>query len=194
MPTTNKLKRFLLLICGVFMTNCTTTDATAQNQTAYDFTFHNLQGNADLPLAAYKGKVLLVVNTASQCGFTGQYDGLEKLYETYNARGLVIVGVPSNDFGKQEPGTNEEIAGFCKLNYGVSFPMASKETVTGDAAHPFYQWARQQVGWLAAPKWNFHKYLINRHGQLVDYFHSNTEPDSPKLIAAIEKLLDEKAD
>jgi len=176
------------------MTNCTLNDAAAQTQSAYDFTFHALQDDDDLPLASYKGKVLLIVNTASQCGFTGQYDGLEKLYQTYKSRGLVIIGVPSNDFGNQEPGTNGEIAKFCRLNYGVTFPMASKEIVTGNDAHPFYKWARQQVGWLGAPKWNFHKYLINRRGQLVDYFHSNTGPDSKKLIAAIEKLLDEKVD
>lgn len=176
------------------MTNCTTTDASVKTQSAYDFTFHALQGDDDLPLAAYKGKVLLIVNTASQCGFTGQYDGLEKLYKTYEPRGFVIIGVPSNDFGKQEPGTRDEIARFCRLNYGVTFPMAAKEIVTGNDAHPFYKWAREQVGWLAAPKWNFHKYLIDRRGKLIDYFHSNTAPDSEKLITAIEKLLDEKAD
>ena len=189
----NKLMRLLLVIMGIFMTSCTTTDATAQSQTAYGFTFHTLQGAEELPLAAYKGKVMLIVNTASECGFTGQYDGLEKLYETYKDRGLVIIGVPSNDFGKQEPGTNEEIAGFCKLNYGVSFPMAAKEVVTGASAHPFYVWTRQQLGWIAAPKWNFHKYLINRHGKLVEYYMSNTAPDSKKLTTAIEHLLNEKA-
>lgn len=168
------------------------TEAKAHAQVAYDFTFRTLQGYEELPLGAYKGKVLLVVNTASQCGFTGQYEGLEKLYEIYKPRGLVIIGVPSNDFGQQEPGSSDEIAGFCKLNYGVTFPMAAKESVTGDDAHPFYKWARQQTGWLGAPKWNFHKYLVNRHGDVIDYFHSNTAPDNKKLIAALEKLLDEK--
>lgn len=131
---------------------------------AYSFSFHALQGNDELPLADYKGKVLLIVNTASQCGFTPQYEGLEKLYQTYKDRGLVIVGVPSNDFGSQEPGSSEQIAHFCKLNYGVSFPMASKEIVSGDLAHPFYRWARREKGFIGAPKWNFHKYLINRQG------------------------------
>ena len=171
------------------------TGAAAEDQPrdVYGFVFHALQGQNDIQLSEFKGKVVLVVNTASQCGFTGQYDGLEKLYQTYSDRGLVVLGVPSNDFGKQEPGSGEEIAKFCKLNYGVSFPMAAKEHVSGDEAHPFYKWARDQKGFLAAPKWNFHKYLINCRGELVDYFVSTTTPDDKKLIVAIEKLLAEKA-
>jgi len=161
------------------------------SQTAYDFSFHNLMGPDDLPLAQFKGKVILVVNTASKCGFTPQYEGLEKLYEKYRDHGLVIIGVPSNDFGSQEPGTNQDIATFCKLNYGVNFPMAAKEDVVGDKAHPFYQWARARLGILSIPKWNFHKYLINRRGEIVDYFHSTTHPDNKRLIDAIEKQLAE---
>ncbi len=161
--------------------------------TAYDFTFHKLTGGGDLPLAQFKGKVILVVNTASQCGFTGQYEGLEKLYKDNAERGFVIVGVPSNDFGEQEPGSDDEIAGFCQMNYGVTFPMASKEAVTGDTAHPFYKWARDMVGFLGSPKWNFHKYLINRQGELVDYFHSTTKPDDDRLVKEINDLLDEKS-
>lgn len=171
------------------------TFALAQSKTTmmntYSFSFHALQGNDEIPLSTYKGKVLLVVNTASQCGFTPQYEGLEKLYQTYRERGLVILGIPSNDFGGQEPGDSKQIAHFCQLNYGVSFPMTSKEIVSGDQAHPFYKWAREQKGFIGAPKWNFHKYLINRRGELVDYFHSTTGPDNPKLVAAIEKLLAE---
>lgn len=156
---------------------------------AYGFTFKTLIGQKPLPLAQFRGKVVLVVNTASQCGFTGQYAPLEKLYERYKERGLVILGVPSNDFGAQEPGSNEEIASFCKLNYGVSFPMAAKEQVSGDAAHPFYLWAKQVLGFGTAPKWNFHKYVIDRHGKLVDHFNSTTAPDNDRLIAALEQLL-----
>jgi glutathione peroxidase len=163
--------------------------ATEAPENVYGFTFHALTGHDDIPLEQFRGKVILIVNTASQCGFTGQYEGLEKLYQAYADRGLVVLGVPSNDFGQQEPGTSTEIANFCKINYGVSFPMASKEVVTGDNAHPFYQWARTQKGYLASPKWNFHKYLINRQGVLVDYFHSTTKPDDKKMIAAIEQLL-----
>jgi glutathione peroxidase len=158
-------------------------------QNAYDFSFHTLMGDQPLPLSDYKGKVILVVNTASKCGFTPQYEGLEKLYETYKDRGLVIIGVPSNDFGQQEPGSRDEIAHFCKINYGVTFPIAAKEDVIGDNAHPFYAWARQTLGLVSIPKWNFHKYLIDRQGRLVDYFNSPTKPDSSRLTSGIEKLL-----
>ncbi len=159
---------------------------------AYGFSFKTLIGEDPMPLEQFKGKVLLIVNTASECGFTGQYEGLEKLYTTYKDRGLVVIGVPSNDFGKQEPGSNQEIANFCRINYGVTFPMASKEVVAGDEAHPFYQWAKQTLGFGTAPKWNFHKYLINRKGELVDYFNSTTSCDSNRIIQAIEKALAQK--
>ncbi|MFN5589904.1 MAG: glutathione peroxidase [Holosporales bacterium] len=158
---------------------------------AYDFSFTALRGGAPLPLEAYRGKVLLIVNTASKCGFTGQYEGLEKLYNDYKDKGLVVIGVPSNDFGKQEPGSGEDIAKFCELNYGVTFPMAAKESVSGEAAHPFYKWARGVVGMTGAPKWNFHKYLINRKGELTDYFHSTTAPDAELLRKAVETALAE---
>lgn len=163
--------------------------AAEQSGTAYDYSFKTLIGEEPLKLSDYKGKVIMVVNTASKCGFTGQYDGLQKLYDTYKDEGLIIIGVPSNDFGQQEPGSAKEIAEFCKLNYGVTFPMAAKEVVSGDEAHPFYKWAKQTLGFGTAPKWNFHKYLIDKEGRLVDYFHSTTAPDSKKLSAAISKHL-----
>lgn len=163
-----------------------------QEKTVYDFTFHKLREKGDLPLKQFEGKVLLIVNTASNCGFTPQYDGLEKLYNTYKDKGLVVIGVPSNDFGGQEPGTNQEIANFCRINYGVTFPMAEKEVVSGDGAHPFYLWAKKTLGFGTAPKWNFHKYLVDRHGRLVDYFNSTTSPDSNRIKEAIEKELAEK--
>lgn len=161
-------------------------------KTAYDFAFKTLRGEAPMPLAQFKGKVLLIVNTASQCGFTKQYEGLEKLYQEQQGKGLVVIGVPSNDFGGQEPGSSEEIANFCKLNYGVSFPMTSKQVVSGDGAHPFYQWARTELGFGTAPKWNFHKYLVNRQGKLVDHFNSTTSPDSEGLRKAIDAAIEEK--
>jgi glutathione peroxidase len=161
-------------------------------KSAYDFSFKTLVGEAAMPLSAFKGKVLLVVNTASQCGFTSQYTGLEKLYKDYKDRGLVVIGVPSNDFGGQEPGSSEEIAKFCKLNYGVSFPMASKEVVSGDGAHPFYGWAKSTLGFGTAPKWNFHKYLVDKNGKLIDHFNSTTGPDSQSLVDAVEKALSEQ--
>ncbi|MDE1901784.1 MAG: glutathione peroxidase [Alphaproteobacteria bacterium] len=167
-------------------------EASMEDKTAYDFTFQKLRENAPLPLSDFEGKVLLIVNTASQCGFTPQYDGLEKLYNTYKDRGLVVIGVPSNDFGGQEPGTSDEIAHFCKINYGVTFPMTKKEVVSGAHAHPFYIWAKQTLGFGTAPKWNFHKYLIDRHGKLIDYFNSTTSPESDRVKKAIEKALAEK--
>lgn len=159
---------------------------------AYDYQFKTLIDEETLPLSHFKGKVILVVNTASKCGFTSQYDGLEELYKKYKDQGLVIIGVPSNDFGGQEPGSNQEIAKFCKLNYGVSFPMASKEVISGDKAHPFYAWAKKTLGFGTAPKWNFHKYLVNRKGELIDYFNSTTSPKANNLVEAIEGVLKEK--
>jgi glutathione peroxidase len=155
----------------------------------YDFIFKKLESGSEMPLADFSGKVLLIVNTASKCGFTGQYSGLEKLYKQYGEQGLVVIGVPSNDFGSQEPAANDEIAEFCQFNYGVSFPMTEKVSVSGDESHPFYKWAKQELGFGTAPKWNFHKYLVDRNGKLVDHFHSTTTPDSARLVEAIEKLL-----
>lgn len=164
-------------------------NAGAPSHTVYEYSFPPLTGNTPINLSDYKGKVLLIVNTASKCGFTGQYKGLEKLYTDYKGEGLVIIGIPSNDFGGQEPGSEKEIAQFCEMNYGVSFPMAAKQVVSGDDAHPFYYFARETLGYLAAPKWNFHKYLIGRDGILVDHFHSTTAPDSERLVNAVKEQL-----
>ena len=157
--------------------------------TVSHFTFEPLIGGDAFPLSDYSGQVIMIVNTASNCGFTKQYEGLERLYQTYKDRGFVIIGVPSNDFGSQEPGSNEEIAQFCKINFGVSFPVTTKYRVRGEDAHLFYQSARKMLGFAAAPKWNFHKYLIGRDQQLVDYFHSTTAPDAKRLIQAVENAL-----
>ena len=135
-------------------------------------------------LCEYTGKVLLVVNTASECGYTPQYDGLEALYRKYKARGLVVLGFPMNDFGAQEPGSNKEISAFCVNQYAIDFPMFAK---TALGTNPFYGGLAKASG--QQPKWNFHKYLIGRDGQQVQSFPSAVEPDDPKLIAAIEQLL-----
>jgi glutathione peroxidase len=184
------MKLPLVLIC-LLMTISTVSfaDEKEKQMSAYDFTFTSLMSEQPLALSALKGKVIMVVNTASKCGFTGQYDGLEKIYNQYKDKGFVVIGVPSNDFGAQEPGAKEEIASFCKKNYGVTFPMAGKESVSGTNAHPFYKWAYKELGFGTAPKWNFHKYVIGRDGQLVDYFNSTTEPTSPSVIKAIETAL-----
>jgi glutathione peroxidase len=158
--------------------------------TAFLFSFPLLDGGT-LALSDYQGKVMLIVNTASQCGFTPQYKGLEELYNKYKEQGLVIIGVPSNDFGHQEPGSSEEIKCFVKDHYSVTFPMTAKQEVKGENADPFYKWANQQVGFIGSPKWNFHKYLINKNGELVDWFSSVTSPTSSKVTKAIEKALAE---
>ena len=158
----------------------------AAADTAYQFTFEGLMTDA-LPLSAYGGKVLLVVNTASQCGYTPQYAGLQRLYDAYRGRGLVIVGVPSNDFGGQEPGSAMEIRRFCKANYGVTFPMAAKVDVVGPHAHPFYRWAISKLGPAAQPQWNFHKILVDRRGRPIAAFPSRVTPED--LRPQIEKAL-----
>lgn len=183
------MKQILFLIACLLFPFSSAMDAMAKTtQNAYDFSFKSSDGEP-MPLAQFKGKLLLVVNTASKCGFTGQYGGLQKLYETYGDRGLVVIAVPSNDFGAQEPAPNDEIKHFCEVKYRVTFPLAAKEIVTGDKAHPFYQWTRSQVGWLAAPKWNFHKYLIGPDGTLLDWFGSATDPDASSIAKAIEANL-----
>ena len=156
--------------------------------TAHDFAFETLQG-APYKLRGLAGRPFVVVNTASKCGFTPQYAGLESLFKRTQGRGLVVVGVPCNDFGGQEPGTHDEIASFCETNYGVSFPIMSKVHVKGRAAHPFFAWAAAEGGVLSKPRWNFFKYLIDKNGALSTWFASTTAPTSPKFTAAIETLL-----
>jgi glutathione peroxidase len=162
----------------------------ASAQTLHDFTLTGIDGKP-MALSQFKGKPVLLVNTASECGFTGQYDGLEKLWQTYKDKDLVIIGVPANDFGGQEPGKAEEIATFCKLNYGVTFPLADKTVVKGVEAHPVYEWAGEQAGMMGRPKWNFHKYLFGRDGKFLDWFSTPTEPMSSKITKAVEKALAE---
>ena len=168
-----------------------TRNAISAEKKAYDFAFISIDTHKEMSLKNFKGQVILVVNTASKCGFTSQYADLENLYQEYKDRGLVIIGVPSNDFGKQEPGSNDEIANFCQINYGVTFPMAQKEKVSGKEAHPFYKWTKEILGFGTSPKWNFHKYLINREGNIIDYFHSTTSPQSDRLKKAIETTLND---
>ena len=159
-----------------------------KNISAYDFVFTSIEGNK-LPLSNFSGKILLVVNTASFCGFTNQYAALQTLWDRYQKRGLIVLGVPSNDFGSQEPGTEEEIKDFCKSNFDINFPMTRKVHIKGPSAHPFYSWATSKLGAIAKPRWNFHKYLINDKGELIDWFSSPTSPLSNRLTRSVESLL-----
>ncbi len=151
----------------------------------YDFTLKSIDGQS-APLASYKGKVLLIVNVASKCGFTPQYTGLEALYEKYKDKGLVLVGVPANNFMSQEPGTDEEIKTFCTRTYNVTFPMMSKVSVKGSDQAPLYQYLTSQGGDV---KWNFTKFLVDKKGNVVKKFDSPVKPDSPELVSAIEAAL-----
>jgi glutathione peroxidase len=150
-------------------------------------TFNRLQDEAPQDLCQYAGKVVLVVNTASYCGFTKQYEGLEALYKKYSSRGLVVLGFPSNDFGKQEPGSSKEIADFCFNTYGVKFPMFAKSSVVGPNANALHASLTRQTG--HEPKWNFTKYLIDRNGKVVEYFPSKVTPDDVQLVGKIEQAL-----
>ena len=155
---------------------------------AHDYSFDKITGGP-LPLSTFKDKVVLVVNTASQCGLTPQYAGLETLWSDYKDKGLVVLGVPSNDFGAQEPGTEDQIKTFCETRFSVDFPMTAKNVVKGEDAHPFYQWAKAELGEAAEPKWNFHKLLIGKDGRLVGNFGSRTEPTDPDIKSAIDAAL-----
>ena len=156
---------------------------------AYDFKFKDLDGS-DLNLSEFKNKVIIVVNVASQCGFTKQYDDMQKIWDKYQKKGIVMLGVPSNDFGKQEPGSNSDIKNFCEAKFGITFPMTEKVSVKGENAHPFYIWAKENYGRSAVPKWNFHKIIIGKNGKIEDTFASITNPSSKKFIQSIEKALD----
>jgi glutathione peroxidase len=156
--------------------------------TAYDFTFHSIDGEP-LPLSSFKGKAILLVNVASQCGLTPQYSGLEELWRAKRDEGLVILGVPANDFGSQEPGTENQIKTFCETRFAVDFPMTTKEHVVGGAAHPLYKWIAGELGEDAAPKWNFHKYLIGKDGSIAGTFGSRTEPNDAAMGKAINEAL-----
>ena len=155
---------------------------------AHSFSFTSIDGKP-MPLSGFAGKAVLVVNTASACGLTPQYKGLEALWRDYKGRGLVVLGVPCNDFGAQEPGTEGEIKTFCETSFGVDFPMTSKEHVIGAGAHPFYQWAAKELGEGGTPRWNFHKYLVAKDGALAGTFGSRTEPEAADVKAAIEAAL-----
>jgi len=172
------LKTFALSLCLT---------AAMSAASVYDFTMNSIDGTPT-PLTNYKGKVVLIVNVASKCGFTPQYEGLESVYSKFKDRGLVVLGFPANNFGSQEPGTNEEIKTFCSRKYNVDFPMFAKSDVKGDSKNALYGYLTTEKG--GEIKWNFTKFLIGRDGSIVARFEPNVKPDSPEVTAAIEKALD----
>ena len=158
------------------------------SKTFFDYKINSINGE-ELDLSKFNGKTILLVNVASKCGFTNQYDDLQKLYDDFKDKGLVVIGVPTNQFGGQEPGTESEIKNFCETNFNITFPMTSKYEVKGDNAHPIYIWARDSFGKSTVPKWNFHKILINKNGKIEDTFASFTGPISKKIINKIKEIL-----
>ena len=180
-----QIKVILLVIMISFFGNKVSAN---YEKLAYDFQFKDLDGST-LNLSEYKGKIIIAVNVASQCGFTKQYEDMQKVWEKYQKEGIVMIGVPSNDFGNQEPGDNKEIKNFCEAKFGITFPITEKVSVIGNLAHPFYKWAKENHGKTAVPKWNFHKIIIGKNGKISDTFSSLTNPSSDKFINAIEKAI-----
>jgi glutathione peroxidase len=156
--------------------------------TFFDFKINSINGE-ELDLSSFKGKTILLVNVASKCGFTNQYDDLQKIYDDFKDKGLIVIGIPTNQFGGQEPGSEKEIKNFCETNFNITFPMTSKYEVKGANAHPIYIWAKDTFGKSTVPKWNFHKILINKNGVIVDTFASFTGPMSKKIINKLNQIL-----
>ena len=176
-------KILIILFMFSFFSKATATN----NVNAYDFEFNGLDGDL-IKLSQYKGKIILVVNVASRCGYTPQYEDLQNLWTEYKNKNLVVLGIPTNNF-RQEPGSNKEIKNFCETNFGVTFPMTEKINVIGNNSHPFYKWARNDYGIGAIPKWNFHKIIIGKDGKVAETFSSITKPSSKKFIKLIEDLI-----
>ena len=181
------MRRFamgVLAAAGLLLTG----PALAEPGSTQDFTFTSIEGEP-LALSDYAGKAVLVVNTASQCGFTPQYADLQDLWDRYRDRGLVVLGVPSNDFGGQEPGSEAQIKEFCEVHFGIDFPMTEKQQVVGPEAHPLYRWFAAELGRQGTPRWNFHKVLIDPDGALVAGWPSRIRPVSQEILAAVERVL-----
>ena len=177
------LYSLFLIVAGFFAS----TPSESYTLNAYDFKFKDIDGNV-LKFKDYKGKVLLIVNVASKCGFTGQYEGLQAVWDKYKDKDFVLIGIPSNDF-YQEYSNEGDVKNFCERTFGVNFPMTSINAVRGKDAHPFYKWAKLTYGNKTVPKWNFHKILINKEGKIEQTYASFTNPKSKKLISKIEEIL-----
>ena len=176
------MKLFNILFIILFMSN-----VDASEKVFHDFTIESISGET-INLSDYKSKVVLLVNTASKCGFTPQYSGLQKIYERYKDDGLVVLGVPTNDFN-QELSKDSDVKEFCEIRFGVEFPMSSIQPIRGENAHPVYKWIQSNVSVIGQPRWNFHKYLIGKDGKIINWFSSMTSPTSEGLVNQIETAL-----
>ena len=176
------LKLIIIIISMFFSFKTMSSD-----KSFHDFSIESISGG-DISLADYKNKVVLLVNTASQCGFTPQYAGLQKIYDRYKDDGFVVLGVPSDDF-KQELSSDDDVKKFCEIRYGVNFPLTSIQRIKGDSAHPLYKWISGNTSVIGQPRWNFHKYLIGKEGQILNWFSSMTSPTSDGLLKQVEQAL-----
>ncbi|WP_435164050.1 glutathione peroxidase [Candidatus Pelagibacter bacterium nBUS_25] len=181
-------KKKLIVYIIILMFSFFTKTMSDNSKTFFDFKINSINGD-ELDLSSFNGKTVLLVNVASKCGFTKQYNDLQKLYDDYKDKGLIVIGVPTNQFGGQEPGSETEIKNFCETNFNITFPMTSKYDVKGDNAHPIYIWAKDSFGKSTVPKWNFHKILINKEGKIDDTFASFTGPTSKKIINKLDQIL-----
>ena len=179
------MKKFLIL--SLIMFSFFNKASATYTKLAYEFEFKGIDGGI-IKLNDYKEKIIIIVNVASRCGFTNQYDGLQKVWINYKDKDVVVIGIPTNDF-KQEPGTNTDIKNFCETNFNISFPMTEKIFVKGVNSHPFYKWAKDNYGNSAVPKWNFHKIIIGKDGKIAETFSSITKPSSKKFINFIEEKI-----
>ena len=175
-------KLFLMILSMIFSTKSMSSD-----KSFHDFSIESISGG-DISLSDYKNKVVLLVNTASQCGFTPQYAGLQKIYDRYKDDGFVVLGVPSDDFN-QELSSDDDVKKFCEIRYGVNFPLTSIQKIKGDGAHPLYKWISGNTSVIGQPRWNFHKYLISKDGQVINWFSSMTSPTSDGLLKQVEQAL-----
>ena len=182
------MTKFKKIIGIIFMVLFFTKASSEYKTIFYDYKLNDIDGK-NIDLSKFKDRAILLVNVASNCGFTKQYTDLQKIWDDYKDKGLTVIGVPSNQFGGQEPGSNEDIKEFCKVNFNITFPMTDKIDVKGDNAHPLYKWAFENYGKSAVPKWNFHKILIDKNGKIFNTYSSLTKPTSKKITKDIKKIL-----
>jgi glutathione peroxidase len=173
----------VFIILGIVMSNNSNA-----NSNAYKFKFRSIDGK-EIKLIDFKGKPIFIINTASLCGFTNQYNDIQEIYNKYKKNDLIVLAIPSNDFGNQELSTNEEVKEFCSINFDISFLLTEITTIKGEKGHDFFKWIKKEAGFLAFPKWNFYKYLIDKNGQLVSWYASTTNPNSKKINEKIKEIM-----